>query len=302
MTSTTHKSGFVGLIGRPNCGKSTLMNTLLGQDLAVATPLPQTTRKNLRGIYTRADLQLVFVDTPGIHQGKHHLNRTMVEASVGLLKRRDVDIVCYIVDSSRPPGEEEDLVARMTLESGIPAIVVFNKKDLCPSIDAFVAAFFIRYPGLKPYVHLSIAATEKKYREEFLNAVAPLVPEGPEYFPSDELTDADMRYFAAEFVRKHVIRNTKDEVPHAVFVEVRAYRESNERHNVEVELHVETDGQKAIIIGKKGAIIQKIQREAARDLEKLTGVPVQIVSHVRITPKWRDDERFLREQGYSVLR
>ena len=126
------------------------------------------------------------------------------------------------------------------------------------------------------------------------------MPDGPEFFPADDLTDADLRFFAAEYVRKHIIRNTKDEVPHAVFVEVRAYRESGERHNVEIDVHVETDGQKAIIIGKKGALIQKIQRDAARDLEKLTGVPAAIISHVKITPKWRDDDRFLRDMGYNA--
>jgi GTPase len=299
MTPVNHKSGFVAIIGRPNCGKSTLMNTLVEENLAVVTPLPQTTRRNLKGIYSSKELQLVFVDTPGIHQGKHSLNRNMVEESSRLIKRREVDIICYIVDSSRLPGDEEDIVAKLTRDSGMPSIVVFNKKDLCPSIDQFVASFFSRYPELKSYIYLSLTATEKESKETFLKAIAPLVPEGPEYFPADDLTDADMRFFAAEYVRKHIILNTQDEVPHAVFVEVRAYRESKDRHNVEVELHVETDGQKAIIIGKKGALIQKIQREAARDLEKLTGVPVTVISHVRITTKWRDDERFLRERGFA---
>ena len=298
MPLPTHKSAFVALIGRPNCGKSTLLNTILGEELAVVTPLPQTTRKNMRGIFTGKDLQLVFVDTPGIHRGRHSLNRNMSEESSRLVKKRGVDIVCHIVDSSRLPGEEEDLVAQLTRESGIPAIVVFNKKDLCQSIDQFVALFYERYPDLKSCVHLAISAIEKEAKEQFLKALLPLVPDGPEYFPADDLTDADLRFFAAEYVRKHIICNTKDEVPHAVFVEVREYRESQDGHHVEVDLHVETDGQKAIIIGKKGALIQKIQRDAARDLEKLTGVPAMIVSHVKISPKWRDDERFLREMGF----
>jgi GTP-binding protein Era len=293
-----HRSAFVALIGRPNCGKSTLLNTLLGEDLAVVTPLPQTTRQNLKGIYTSGDMQLVFVDTPGIHQGKHSFNSTMVEESVRLVKKRDVDIICYIVDSSRPAGDEEDLVARLTQESGLPYLILFNKKDLCPSLDRFIASFWERYPGLKPKAHLAISAIDKGSKEAFLNVISPFIPEGPEYFPADDLTDADMRFFVSEYVRKHIIRNTKDEVPHAVFVEVRAYRESENRHNIEVDIHVETDGQKAIVIGKKGSLIQKIQRDAAADLQKLTGVPSTIISHVKITPKWRDDERFLREMGF----
>jgi GTPase len=294
----THKAAFVALIGRPNCGKSTLLNTILGEDLAVVTPLPQTTRKNLRGIFTDKDVQIIFVDTPGIHQGRHSLNKNMVEESSRLVRKRGVDIVCHIVDSSRMPGEEEDLVAKLTRESGLPAIVVFNKKDLCPSIDGFVASFYERYPDLKSFVHLAISAIDKETKAQFLKALLPLVPDGPEYFPADDLTDADLRFFAAEYVRKHIIRNTKDEVPHAVFVEVRAYSESQGRHHVEVDLHVETDGQKAIIIGKKGTLIQKIQRDAAKDLEKLVGAPAVVVSHVKISPKWRDDERFLREMGF----
>jgi GTPase len=297
-TPNNHRSAFVALIGRPNCGKSTLLNTVLGEELAVVTPLPQTTRKNLKGIYTSRDMQLVFVDTPGIHQGKHSFNSDMVDESVRLVKKRDVDIICYIVDSSRPAGEEEDIVARLTQESGLPYIIVFNKKDLCPSIERYIASFLERYPGLKPRTHLAISAVDRQAKDVFLKAVEPLVPEGPEYFPGDDLTDADMRFFASEYVRKQIIRNTKDEVPHAVFVEVRAYRESDNRHNVEVDIHVETDGQKAIIIGKKGSLIQKIQRDAAADLQKLTGVPATIISHVKITPRWRDDERFLREMGF----
>jgi GTP-binding protein Era len=298
MTMANHKSGFVALIGRPNCGKSTLMNTVMGENLAVVTPLPQTTRRNLKGIYTSNDLQLIFVDTPGIHRGRYLLNKNMVEQSTRLIKRRNVDIICYIVDCSRPPGEEEDLVAQLTRESGIPAMIVFNKKDLCPSIDRFVASFFQRYPDLRPCVFCVVSAIEKETKEKFLKAITPLVSEGPEFFPADDLTDADLRFFAAEYVRKHIILNTKDEIPHAVFVEILSYRESKNRHCVEIELHVETDGQKAIIIGKKGALIQKIQRDAARDLEKLTGVPALLISHVRISPKWRNDERFLKEAGF----
>ena len=138
MTHQNHKSAFVALIGRPNCGKSTLLNTLLGEELAVVTSLPQTTRRNLKGIYTDKDMQLVFIDTPGIHRGRYSFNRTMVEESERIIKKRDVDIVCHIVDSSRPPGEEEDLVVQLSQGSAMASLVVFNKKDLCPSMEGYV--------------------------------------------------------------------------------------------------------------------------------------------------------------------
>jgi GTPase len=293
-----HHCAFVGLIGRPNCGKSTLMNAIIGEDLALVTPLPQTTRKNLRGIYTSGALQLIFVDTPGIHKGCHAFNDRMVEESARIIRRRDVDIIGYIVDCSRPFGEEEDLIARLVKQSGIPAIIVFNKIDLCGSISGVVESFFNRYPGLRSFSQCSLSAVRPNAKERFLAALSPLLPDGPHLFPSEDLTDADMRFFAAEFIRKHVINATQDEVPHATFVEILSYRETENRHYVDAALHVETDGQKGIIIGKKGSLIQKIQRDAGRDLEKLTEVPVMVTCHVKISPHWRDNERFLREKGF----
>jgi len=296
----THRSAFIALLGRPNCGKSTLMNTLLGENLAVVTPLPQTTRKNLRGIYTDADSQLIFIDTPGVHRGSFAFNHSMVKESDRLIRRREVDIICCLVDSSRLPGEEEDIVARMVGQSGIPVVVVFNKKDLCKSIESYVASYFERFPTLKSAPHLCISATKKEAKQQFLSVIKPLTPEGPQLFPSDDLTDADLRFFAAEYVRKSIITHTSDEVPHATFIEILRYRETEEQHCVDAEVHVETDGQKAIIIGKKGALIRQIQSDAQRELEKLTGVPALIKCHVKISPKWRNNDAFLRDQGFFV--
>lgn len=293
-----HRCAFIALIGRPNCGKSTLMNTILGEDLAVVTALPQTTRKNLKGIYTDKNMQIIFVDTPGIHQGGYAFNESMVEESSRLLRRRQVDAVGYIVDCSRSLGEEEDLVARMVKDSGIPAVIAFNKQDLCPSMDRAIAAFFERYPELRSKTHCSISAVKKEAKERFLKAIFPMLPEGPPLFPSDDLTDATMRFFAAEYIRKHVIAHTKDEVPHAAFVEILRYRETETRHYVDAEVHVETDGQKAIIIGKKGSLIKKIQNDAARDLQQLTGVEAAVMCHVKVSPRWRNNDRFLREMGF----
>jgi GTPase len=292
-----HRTGFIALIGRPNCGKSTLMNTVLGEDLAVVTPLPQTTQKNLKGIYSSPKLQLIFIDTPGIHQGAHALNKNMAAQSAHLLKKRDLDVVCYIVDCSRVPGDEEDSVVRLVENANRPAVIVFNKKDFCLSTEQFVNSFYERYPKLKPYRSIIVSAITKSSKDDFLSVVSPLIPEGPELFSEDELTDANMRFFAAENIRKHIIYNTKDEVPHASFVEIRSYKEDADQHRIEADIHVETDGQKAIIIGKKGALIQKIQHDAAIDLEKLAQAPVSISCHVKISPKWRDNERFLRDMG-----
>jgi len=294
------KSAFIALIGRPNSGKSTLMNAILGEELAVVTTLPQTTRQNLRGIYNTDTMQLIFVDTPGIHHGTHSFNKSMVQESARLLKKRDVDIVCHIVDCSRYFGNEEDSVVRCVESAGVPVMVIFNKKDLCKNPQETMIAFYQRYPTMARHPNVMLSASLPGAKEAFLDAVTPLIPEGPQFFSGDDLSDADMRFFAAEYIRKHIINNTKEEVPHAVFVEVQAYRESEKRHYIEVNLHVETDGQKAIIIGRKGSLIQKIQRDAAADIEKLTGLPATVIAHIKITPHWRDNKRFLEDRGFFV--
>jgi GTP-binding protein Era len=300
MNEEKTRSGFVALVGRPNCGKSTLMNPVLGEDLAVVTSLPQTTRQNLKGIYNSDTVQIIFFDTPGIHQGVYSFNKSMVRESAQLLKRRDVDLICYLVDLSRSFGTEEDFVAQSVAQSGIPVVVVFNKKDLCPAPGQTIEAFFKRYPALQSKPTICITALKKETKEQFLTILVPMLSEGPKFFPEDDLTDAGMRFFAAEYIRKQIILNTSDEVPHAAFVEILQYQESETLHRVEAEIHVETDGQKAIIIGSKGALIKKIQKESAFELQNLTGIPVSMVCHVKISPKWRNDERFLRDKGFFV--
>jgi GTP-binding protein Era len=292
------RSAFIALVGRPNCGKSTLMNTVLGEELSIVSTMPQTTRRNLRGIYNAPGLQLVFIDTPGIHRGKHAFNERMLDESVAALKD-NADIVCYIVDLAREFGEEEDTVARIVSGAKVPCVVLFNKKDICDAPDAMVKTFFERHPALASAPHAAVIAKEAQTKEIFLRLIDPFIPNGPAYFPADDLTDANTRFFAAEYIRKQIIYNTKEEVPHAAFVEVTDYRETPGCHQVDATIYVETDGQKGIIIGKGGKLIKKIQSRAEQDLQKLTGVPASIRCHIRIEKNWRDDERFLKRVGYG---
>jgi GTPase len=295
----TTRSAFITLIGRPNSGKSTLLNTVIGQDLALVSTLPQTTRKNFKGIYTHDDLQLVFVDTPGIHRDNHAFNDRMIRESTATLKKGSADVVCYLVDLSRPFGEEEDAVSRIVMHCGLPVIVLFTKKDICDNVPAVIQLFRERYPALAAAPHCVMNAKDPSAKGSFLAAIDRFVPAGPIHFPTDDLTDENMRFFAAEYIRRQIIFNTKDEVPHAAFVEVNAYRESPKRHHIEATIHVETDGQKGIIIGSKGALIRKIQQRASEDMARLAGTPVSIICHVRVTPGWRDNEKFLIKQGYN---
>jgi GTP-binding protein Era len=297
--SVTTRSAFIALIGRPNSGKSTLLNTVIGEELALVSTLPQTTRKNFKGIFTQDGMQLVFVDTPGIHRGKYTFNDRMIRESTAAIKKGSADLVCYLVDLSRPLGEEEDAVSQIVMHCGVPVIVLFTKKDICDDVPMMIQSFRERYPGLSTTHSCVINAKDSSAKGAFLAAVVPFVHEGPLYFPSEDLTDENMRFFASEYIRRQIIFNTKDEVPHAAFVEVNAYRESARRHHVEATIHVETDGQKGIIIGSKGALIKKIQHRASEDLARLTGVPASIICHVKVTSGWRDNEKFLLKQGYS---
>jgi GTPase len=297
-TNKPSRSAFIALVGRPNCGKSTLMNTVLGEELSIVSTLPQTTRKNLKGIYSVPGLQLVFVDTPGIHRGKHDFNRRMIDESTGAL-RDNADVVCYIVDLAREFGEEEDTVAAIVTRANKPCVILFNKKDICDKPEEMIKPFFERYKALASAPYKAVVAKEPQAKEVFLALVDPLVHEGPAYFPEDDMTDANTRFFAAEYIRKQIIYNTKEEVPHAAFVQVTDYKELPDRHLVDATIYVETDGQKGILIGKGGKLIKKIQSRAEEDLKKLTGVTASIHCHIRVAPDWRDNEKFLKNAGYG---
>ncbi|MFP4418256.1 MAG: GTPase Era [Chitinispirillaceae bacterium] len=291
------KSAFVALIGRPNTGKSTLLNTVLGETLSIVSSLPQTTRRTFRGIYSDENMQLIFIDTPGIHEGKHFFNKAMSHQSLAQISKDEVDLVCYMVDLSRDFGPEEDAISQTVQKSAVPTILIFNKTDLCSDSENRRRQFFERYPLLDPKAVLSLSAIQQGTRERFLSTISSIVPSGPRFFPGDELTDADLRFFAGEYIRAAIIDSTREEVPHACFVEILDYKERNGRHYVQAAIHVETTGQKGIIIGRRGALIKKIKQKAQRQHQKLTSEPVSIQCHVKVTPKWRDNKRFLSDMG-----
>ncbi|MDR2729108.1 MAG: GTPase Era [Chitinispirillales bacterium] len=289
------KSAFIALAGRPNSGKSTLMNTVLQEQISIVTSLPQTTRRNIRGIYTTDEMQLVFIDTPGIHKGKHTFNELMLTEAQGALCA-GADLICYMVDLSRDFGEEESVCAAAVSGAGnsTPVLVVFNKTDRCRDTESKINSFLSRFPEFKSYPRITISAVDPRSKKVFLDTLLPFINEGPKYFDDDSLTDASMRTLAAEFIRKQVILNTREEVPHAVFVEIESYKETDAGHKITAAIHVETDGQKAIVIGKRGALIEKIKKDARREIETLAGVRVSLKAHIKITPNWRNDNAFLR--------
>jgi GTP-binding protein Era len=293
MSEKIFKSAFIALFGRPNSGKSSLMNTVLQEQVSIATPLPQTTRRNIRGIHTSADTQLVFVDTPGMHKGHHTLNDVMREQAISAVSS-GMDIVCYLVDLSRDFGDEEKDCAEHATGLSVPVLMVFNKVDLCENPDAKIKLFLSTYPQFEKSPSVKLSAVAKASKDIFLTAIAPLIPPGPMYFDRESVTDATMRTIAAEFIRKQIILNTREEVPHAVFVEIESYKETPQKHEIVAGIHVETVGQKGIIIGPGGALIEKIKRFAKKDIERLADTRVSLKLHVKVTPNWRDDNNFLR--------
>jgi GTP-binding protein Era len=296
----TFKSAFVALIGRPNSGKSTLMNTVLQEQLSVVTPLPQTTRRNLKGILTTDDFQLVFVDTPGIHQGKHVFNQSMIKEARTVLEEQGIDIICYIVDLSRKFGEEETSIANMISNSTENILIVFNKIDLVDAPEKKIQHFFELFPQFSKLPRIQISANLPEARKKILDALDPFLSEGPCYFDPEELTDANLRFFAAEFIRKQIILNTREEVPHACFVEIESYKEEQDKHRINATIHVETSGQRGIIVGKGGSVITRIRKNAEKEMASLVQMPVSITCHIKVSPKWRDNEGFLKHMGLPV--
>jgi GTP-binding protein Era len=296
------KSGFIALVGRPNSGKSSLLNNVLKENLSIVTPLPQTTRTIMRGIYSTDSMQLIFVDTPGVHKGKHMFNKTMLDEVRNMFFDGGIDCICYIVDCSREFGSEEEAVVSIVRDQPIHKLIVFNKIDIVDNADSKIEQFFTSYPDLKGIQYVKCSALDKKSGDVLVQALNPLIPQGPAYFDPENSTDATLRFFAAEYLRKYIILNTKEEVPHAAFVEIESYKETPECHEILATIHVETSGQKGIIIGKGGSGIDKIKKGARKEMKELVGMPVTLTCHVKVTPGWRDNESFLRRMGLAVRR
>lgn len=293
------RSAFITLIGRPNSGKSSLVNNVVGDEISIVSPLPQTTRNVIRGIYTTDKMQIIFVDTPGIHKGKHKINEMMLKKVTKAIEERS-DIVCYMVDISREFSEEENRC--VDIVRGIektPVVIVFNKIDIVEKPEIAIRKFYELYPDLRPLPSVQLSAISIEARELFLNAIDKFVLTGPLYFDPENLTDVNMRFISAEYIRKEIINNTREEVPHAVFVEIESYKELPDKDVINATIHVETQGQKGIIIGKNGSLISKIRANAATQISKITGKPVVVLCHVKVSPKWRDNPQFLKFVGFE---
>lgn len=300
--SADHRSGFVAVLGRPNVGKSTLMNAYLGQKIAIVSEKPQTTRNRLLGILTRRDAQVIFVDTPGIHAPLHKLGRYMVETAVRAIP--DADVVLFMVDASLPPTGEDALVAEAIRErgGGLPVIVAFNKGDLLPSLESsYVEAYLAMLQPTQPTAWLPISAVRGDNRDKLLELVIAHLPLGPRYYPEDQITDQQTRFIAAELVREAALRRLRQEVPYALAVVVDEFkRRSEDMIYIGATIFVERDSQKGIIIGQGGKTLKDIGKTARTEIEKLVDTRVFLELWVKVRPKWRKKEDELNRLGYAL--
>ncbi len=290
-----HKSGFVGIIGKPNVGKSTLMNRLIGEQLSIVTPKAQTTRHRIKGILNGDDYQIVFSDTPGMLDPAYLLQEKMmdfVEASL-----EDADAVLFIGDLSETYMDESILKKLQSIKA--PIIVVINKIDTSTQdeINKLVHAWKKK---LNPVAVIPISALEKFNTEKITETILTLLPEAPPFFPKDNLSDANERFFISEIIREKIFMHYQQEIPYSTEVGVEAFKEENKIIRISAVIFVERDSQKGIIIGSKGEGIKRIGSEARADIEKFLGKKVFLELFVKVEKEWRKNESKLRRFGYSI--
>ena len=292
-----YKSGFVALIGRPNVGKSTLLNFLVGQKVAIMSPQPQTTRNKISGIYTDDQEQIVFIDTPGIHKPKNKLDDFMDKSSYSALD--EVDVVLFMVEPE-PAGKGDQYIAELLKKIKKPVFLVINKIDkvhpdkLLSIIDS--------YKNLGDFAEIvPISASQGNNVSELIKTIAKYLPEGPQFYDADQLTDRPEYFSVAELIREQVLKLTHEEVPHATAVVVDRMRDhEGGKLQIEATIYVERPGQKGIIIGKKGQMLKQIGIAARQEIEALLGEKVNLRLWVKVQKNWRSDPAFLKSIGYNA--
>lgn len=296
--SPDHHSGYVAVVGRPNVGKSTLLNTLLGQKIAIVSPRPQTTRNRITGIYSSDEMQAIFVDTPGIHEPQHRLGEFMVEEAMAALP--DADLILWIADVNKTPRPDDERVAAVLRAQALPVILVLNKIDITPpdKLAAHAEAYRTLIPAA--VADIAISALQNRGGDALLDLLHQHLPSGPRYFPPDQVTDIQERFLVAELVREKALRHLREEVPHALAVKVEEFkRRQNGIIYVSARIFVERDSQKGILLGKGGAMLKRIGSEARAEIERVFESKVYLELHIKVKPKWRGDAAELRRLGYA---
>jgi GTP-binding protein Era len=287
------RSGFIAIIGRPNVGKSTLMNCLLGEKISIISDKPQTTRNRIRGILTLPDAQLVFLDTPGIHKPLHKMNEIMVKAALGTYG--EVDVIMLLVEATERPGAGDKFIIETLSKIKTPVFLVINKVDLIAKER--LLPLMQELSGLYPFAEIIPVSALKQDLGGLLDALLKRMPKGPKYFPDDQLTDQPERFVVTEIIREKIFELTKEEIPYSTAVVIEQMKEEPNLTSIHAMIYVERDSQKGIVIGKNGALLKEIGTRARLDAEKLLGVKVFLQLWVKVKKGWRDDDHMLRNVG-----
>lgn len=291
-----YKSGFIGIVGRPNVGKSTLMNTILEEKVAIISDKPQTTRNVIRGVYTREDTQIIFIDTPGIHKPKNKLGEFMTDSAIRTLN--EVDIILFILDERADFGPGNEYILKLIKEIQTPKILVINKIDKIEP-DNF-RQIYESYENLDIFDEIyGISAINEKNVEALILKIKELLPEGPKFFPEDTLTDQHEKFLISEIIREKTLLYLEDEIPHGIAVDIVSLKDEDDLITIKAEIYCEKKSHKGIIIGKEGRKLKGIGKSSRLEIEKLFGAKVFLELWVKVRENWRENNSILKNFGYS---
>ncbi len=292
-------SGFACILGRPNAGKSTLLNALVGSKLAIVTDKPQTTRNRIQGVVNRPGAQIIFLDTPGIHKPDTRMNQKMMaEVREGL---QGCDLLLLVVDATRPFGAGDEYALELVRRSGLPCLLLLNKIDLLADKQKLLPRID-QYRGLHTFTGIiPISARAGAGLEQAVGSIVGALPEGPQYFPPDHVTDQPARFLAAEIIREKIIHLTRQELPYASMVILDRFEEKSKLLRIFATVFVEREGQKGIIIGARGEMMKKVGTLAREELEKLFGQKVYLELHVKVRAGWRENPHFLQATDWRAM-
>lgn len=293
---TEHKSGFVSIIGRPNVGKSTFVNRVIGHKIAIMSDKAQTTRNKIQGVMTRDDAQIIFIDTPGIHKPKHKLGDYMMRVAKNTLS--EIDAIMFMVNVNEDIGRGDEYIMEMLKNVKTPIFLVLNKIDLVhpdtlmPKIEQYQS--YMDFTDIIP-----ISALEGLNVDHFIDVLKSFLPEGPKYYPDNQISDHPEQFVVSEIIREKILHLTSEEIPHAIGVNVdRMIKEDEDRVRIEATIYVERDSQKGIVIGKGGKKLKEVGKRARRDVEMLLGSKVYLELWVKVQRDWRNKVNFIRQIGY----
>jgi len=297
VTDRLRRCGYVAIVGRPNVGKSTLLNHILGQKISITSRKPQTTRHQVLGIKTQDNYQMIFVDTPGLHRNADKaINRYMNRAASSAI--RDVDLVVFVVDRTAWT-EEDDFVLQQIQQAGLPAMLVLNKIDLLADKSELLPHLKMLSEKAEFAAILPVSALRQHNVDALEEQILKLLPESEYFYPEDQITDRSQRFLAAEIVREKIMRQLGDELPYAITVEIEEFVQDEEMLHIAAVIFVERKGQKKILIGEKGSRLRSVGSDARRDMEALFDSKVMLRLWVKVKSGWSDDERALRSLGYD---